>query len=175
MTFQSTACQWESRVMRAAQAAGAQVRPERPADHEVTAHLAGCAGCRDLFEVAETMARLAEVSQEEFATRRLPAAGQLWWKAQLMQRWEAEARATAPVDLMQRAEVVGGVLAGLALLVTLWPDVAKLQAPASTSQEWWITLARFAEPANFSSVIVGGVAVLGLLAFVTVRQLFTED
>lgn len=161
--------------MRAAQRAADAARPGAPAEAEVAAHLAGCVSCRELFDVAGAMTRLAEVSREEFATRRLPAAGQLWWKAQLMQRWEAEARATAPVDLMQRAEVIGGVLAGLALLITLWPDVEKLQGPVANGQEWWMTLARFAEPATFSSVIVGGVAVLGLLAFVTVRQLFTED
>lgn len=176
MTFHATPCRWEPRVMQAGARAGDG--GSAPPDAELAAHLATCAGCRDLFEVSGAMARLNTATLEEFESRRLPAPGQLWWKAQLMQRWDAEARATAPVDLMQRTEVAGGVLAGAALLWTFWPDVQKLQSAAvgtpSGQSDWWFTLARLVEPTTFTAVMAGGVAVLGLLAIVTLRELFAD-
>jgi uncharacterized membrane protein len=169
MTLQTTPCSWETQVIRAAQAAGAAAP-----DATVAAHLAGCSACRELFDVAGAMTRLAVVTQEEARAHRLPAAGQIWWKAQLMLRWEAEERATAPVDLMQRAEVIGGVLAGIALLVTLWPDMHRLDA-ASGAQTWWPALARLLEPSTFTSLLVAGAAIFSLVAFLSLHQLFAED
>jgi hypothetical protein len=179
MTLQTTPCSWETQVIRAAQASAARIGAGPSAttavpDASVAAHLAGCHACRELFDVAGSMTRLAAATQEEAYARTLPAAGQIWWKAQLMQRWEAEARATAPVDLMQRAEVVGGLLAGIALLVTLWPDMHRLDA-GSGAQTWWPALARLLEPSTFTSLLVACVALFSLVAFLSLHQLFAED
>lgn len=178
MTLQTTPCPWETQVIRAAQAGamqtGATQRGAAPADATVAAHLAGCPACRELFDVAGAMTRLATATQEEARARTLPAAGQIWWKAQLIQRWEAEARATAPVDLMQRAEVIGGLLAGIALLVTLWPDMNRLDGAAG-AQTWWPVLARLLEPSTFNSLLVIGVTLFSVVAFLSLHQLFAED
>lgn len=173
MTRQFIPCRWESQVIRAAQAAAGGH------DAALAAHLDNCASCRELFDVAGSMTHLAKVTQVEAAARALPASGQLWWKAQLIQRWEAEARATAPVDMMQRAEVIGGLLAGLALVLTLWPDLQRLEG-AGGAQQWlpllgWPALARMLEPSTLTSLMVGCAFLLCGVAFVTFRQLFAED
>jgi hypothetical protein len=41
---------------------------------------------------------------------------QIWWKAQLLRRWDAERRVTAPLDFMQPVEVAAG-LACVAFLI----------------------------------------------------------
>lgn len=34
---------------------------------------------------------------------------QLWWKAQLLRRWDAERRAVAPLEVMQPFEIAAGL------------------------------------------------------------------
>ena len=44
----------------------------------------------------------------------------LWWKAQLLRRWDAERRAQRPLDVMHPIEIAGGlVAAGLMLYWSL--------------------------------------------------------
>jgi hypothetical protein len=57
----------------------------------------------------------------------LPAAGatrdplQLWWKAQLLRRWDAERRAQLPLDVMQPLEIAAGLGAAAFLLYLSLP------------------------------------------------------
>jgi hypothetical protein len=45
---------------------------------------------------------------------------QLWWKAQLLRRWDAQRRAEAPLDVMQPIEIAAGLAcAGLLLYWSL--------------------------------------------------------
>jgi hypothetical protein len=54
---------------------------------------------------------------------RIPGAqdpARLWWKAQLLKKWEAERRAQMPLDVMHPIEIAGGlVAAGLMLYWSL--------------------------------------------------------
>jgi len=51
---------------------------------------------------------------------RIRDVSQLWCKAQLIQRWEAERRAQRPLDIMQPIEIAGGLVAtGLLLYWSL--------------------------------------------------------
>jgi hypothetical protein len=66
--------------------------------------------------IAAFMARVAQ----------LPRAGvsadpmQLWWKAQLLRRWDAERRAQLPLDLMHPIEIAAGLaVAGVLLYLAL--------------------------------------------------------
>ena len=47
-----------------------------------------------------------------------PDAMQLWWKAQLLRRWDAERRAQAPLDVMHPFEIAAGL--GTAALLLYW-------------------------------------------------------
>lgn len=64
--------------------------------------------------IAAFMSRVAELPTAVVT----PDPMQLWWKAQLLRRWDAERRAQVPLDLMQPIEIAAG-LAGAGLLLYL--------------------------------------------------------
>jgi predicted anti-sigma-YlaC factor YlaD len=107
--FSASGCAHEPEVVEAARLGH---RP--PA---VEAHLATCADCRELDRVVASLSRLAADTDALAERRRLPNAAQIWWKAQLARRWEAEAQAVAPLDMMQRLEIGVGIAAAIVLLV----------------------------------------------------------
>ena len=53
---------------------------------------------------------------------------QLWWKAQLLQRWDAQRRAEAPLDVVERIEIVAGLAAAAVLVVWVAPAVIRFVA-----------------------------------------------
>ncbi len=65
--------------------------------------------------VAAFMARVADLRIPDPGSR-LPAAAELWCKAKLLRQWEAERRAQWPLDIMQRVEIAGGLVAAGLLL-----------------------------------------------------------
>jgi hypothetical protein len=124
--------------------------------------------------VARFMTALAAETDALAAARQLPEPGQLWWKARLLQRWEAQTRATAPLDVMQRVEFGAGVIAAVVLFVMLWSELRGVESTARANQ-LWPALANLLAPGAFSSFIVGGLLLLGFLALFTIRQLLVED
>ena len=46
----------------------------------------------------------------------IPDSAQLWCKAKLLARWDAERRAQRPLDIMQPVEIAGGLVAAGVLL-----------------------------------------------------------
>ena len=52
----------------------------------------------------------------------------LWWRAQLVRRWDAERRAQAPLEVMERVEIVAGLVAAGLLLVWAIPTVGRILA-----------------------------------------------
>ena len=52
----------------------------------------------------------------------------LWWKAQLVKRWDAERHAHAPLDVIERVEIVAGLAAAAVLLVWAAPAVVRVIA-----------------------------------------------
>ena len=53
---------------------------------------------------------------------------QLWWKAQLLQRWDAQRRAQAPLDVVERIEIVAGLAAAAVLVVWAGPTLVRFVA-----------------------------------------------
>jgi hypothetical protein len=66
--------------------------------------------------VAAFMGRVAALP-----TGAVPDPMQLWWKAQLLRRWDAERQAELPLDLMQPIEIAGGLVAAAVLLYLSLP------------------------------------------------------
>ena len=66
--------------------------------------------------IAAFMTRVATLPAANPAGDRDPM--QLWWKAQLLRRWDAERRVHAPLDAMQPLELAAG-LGAAAFLVYL--------------------------------------------------------
>jgi hypothetical protein len=65
--------------------------------------------------VAAFMSRVADLRIPDPGSR-LPAAAELWCKAKLLARWEAERRAQRPLDIMLPIEIAGGLVAAGLLL-----------------------------------------------------------
>ena len=177
MTMLPSACAHEAAVERAA-------RGGTP-DAAIRAHLASCAACRETFEIVSFMTRFGADTEHEAADRDMPDPSRIWWRARLLQRWEAETRATAPLDIMQRVEVIGGLVAAIVLLITMWPEMrgglfggaaSQVTATAGPVAAWWPTISQvLAVPAGLTSLVVGGALLLGLMAVFTVHQLLLED
>jgi hypothetical protein len=50
----------------------------------------------------------------------LPDAQLLWWKAELLRRWDEERKAIAPIERAEPIAVSIGVIGALVLMLTLW-------------------------------------------------------
>jgi hypothetical protein len=100
--------------------------PER-CDADLRAHVASCAICTDLVEVA-----MALLDDHELAWRdaRVPPSGVVWWRAQLRAREDAARAAARPLAFIH----------GVAASVAVWLVVALVRAvpPAylSTWRAW---------------------------------------
>lgn len=155
------ACEYEGAVRSLARTGSA--------DAAVRDHLTRCETCRQTLAVAGFMLQLADAAA---APPRLPDPGMLWWKAQLLQRWDAQRQAAAPLETGQHVQVGVGVAGCAGLLVWLWPHL----------QRWGVELVTPSNvPALSSSVphtlvtllAVGGV-LLAATAVIAVKGLFTD-
>ncbi|HEY8551168.1 MAG TPA: hypothetical protein VIL35_14520 [Vicinamibacterales bacterium] len=138
------------------------------ADAAVEAHLVECGTCREVADTLRAMLRIAESTEALAERQRLPGAGQLWWKGQLARRWEAEERALAPLDMMQRLEVVIGAVAAVVLLVLLLRSLAGRALIPSTF-DLWSALAGVAGTTSFPLLL--GAALAAMTAALVVHRL----
>ena len=56
----------------------------------------------------------------------LPDPDVLWWKAQLLRRWDAERRATVPLAVMEPVQIVAGLATAALLLLWALPSLKHL-------------------------------------------------
>lgn len=108
-------CEREQEVLDAA-ATGRW--PDR-ADADLRTHVASCAICADLAEIAPLFVEDRDAAWEQAD---VPSASAVWWRAQLRARRDAAERATRPVVLVQRVALVyaGVALFGLGVLLGPW-------------------------------------------------------
>lgn len=78
-------------------------------------HVASCAVCADVVQVAEAM---TAIEHETLADTRLPSAGQVWWRSQVRARRDAAATAARPVLVAQAVGAAAAV--GLLAAVVSW-------------------------------------------------------
>ena len=145
-----------------------------PPDAALLTHLADCASCRETFEVTAFLSRVSADTDALAVGRDMPDPARIWWRARLLQRWDAESRATVPLDLMQRVEVIGGLIAAVVLLITMWPELRGVSQVTATPS-WWPAVSHMFAPSGVITLIVGGLLLLSLMAVFTVHQLLHED
>ena len=73
--------------------------------------------------IASFMARLARASVR---TGEVPSEHTLWWKAQLLRRWEAERKATLPLDVVEPVPIIAALATSALLLIWALPSVVRL-------------------------------------------------
>jgi hypothetical protein len=74
--------------------------------------------------IAAYMSRLATAGSRH--TPRLPTAEVLWVKAQMLERWEAERRVQAPLDVMEPFQIGAGLIAAGILLFWSLPALLRV-------------------------------------------------
>jgi hypothetical protein len=74
-------------------------------------------------DVAAYMSRLAHATNQ---AARLPTVDLLWVKAQMLERWEAERRAQAPLDVMEPFQIAAGLVAAGILLFWSLPALIRV-------------------------------------------------
>jgi len=99
------------------------------ADPYLQRHAAHCPTCRETLAVAAWMQELAGLTVMD---ARLPDPTYLWWKAELLRRWDAQQRAAAPIDLGERVQVGIALVGAVALLICLWRDASRLATSSSS-------------------------------------------
>jgi len=110
-----------------------------PTAEPLRAHVADCAVCAEVLLVAQYFARERDAAAGE---PHVPAAGLIWWKAQLRARREAVERATRPIAIAQAVTFTWVVLSLIGLLVWQWPAVARWLSGTGTSRlalRQWVT------------------------------------
>ncbi len=159
-------CAYESVVLQA------------PAGTELTAdaraHLAGCPRCQEALAAGAWMRRLADTAGE---TRDLPDASLLWWRAQLVQRWNREREATAAVEVVERVELLVGLVSLIALLV--WQGPRLWAFVRGTTHSWdALAVTRWAAAVDGSlalTLVPFVTALLAVATLVTVTRLMIAD
>src|SRR5262245_43427895 len=73
---------------------------------------------------------------------RLPDPAYLWWKAELLKRWDAQRTVTAPLEWGERAQVATGLVGAAILLILSAPHLPVLATialivTAAVAIGWW--------------------------------------
>ena len=131
-------------------------------------HLERCEACRQDAEIAAWMIAFAELPAEP---ARLPDPGMLWWKAQLLQRWDAQRRAAEPIETGQRFQVGVGAAACAALLYWLWPDVQAWAGRVSSAD---LTAFAPSSPGGLLTLAAIGGLLAAATALVAIRGMFAD-
>jgi hypothetical protein len=111
-------CEQEAAVLEAVESG----RWPQACDPELRAHVSQCSICADVLLVAQTLQRENQWARAEVA---LPAAGLVWWKAQMRAKREAAERAAEPIAMVEKAAGIFGVLSLIALTIWRWDLVTE--------------------------------------------------
>ena len=117
-------------------------------------------------ETARVTAWMRELAAIPVTEAPLPDPTYLWWKAELLRRWDAQQKATAPLEVGEQVQMGVGVVAAAGLLMWLWhslPDVATTATMTS------LTGASVTMGLGLTAVL------LAAMAAVMVRNVFRRD
>jgi len=89
-------------------------------DPELRAHVAQCEACGDVALAANALNSMRAVDQVE---ARIPDAGLMWWKAQLLSKRAAAERVTRPIRFVEHLSYACGILAVVGVCVWQWAAI----------------------------------------------------
>jgi hypothetical protein len=147
-----TGCEREQDVL---DAIAANRWPDRLSD-ELSAHVAGCAICRDLASVAHAFAEDCETAFEQ---AQLPSAGLVWWRAEIRARQQAVRAASRPITLVQVITGTCGIAVALGLLA--WTGLGAL---GMSTRDLWAVLANQPLLLPLFYLAIGALVILGSVA-----------
>jgi predicted anti-sigma-YlaC factor YlaD len=137
------------------------------------AHLASCASCREAVASVAWLREMADTSID--APRPLPEAGVIWWKAQLLRRWESERRAAAPIERMHWIEIAAGVASLGVFLVWQWSGLVNLFARLSPAKLAALSSSSASAGPSMLLLVLGATVALGATIFAGLHRMITHD
>jgi hypothetical protein len=84
-------------------------------------------------ETRMVTAWLKELSAVPVTEAPLPDPTYLWWKAELLRRWDAQQRVTKPIEVGEQVQMGVGLVAAAGLVVWLWRSLPDLVTTTPTS------------------------------------------
>jgi hypothetical protein len=102
-------------------------------DADLRAHVASCAICADLAEIAPLFAADRDAAWQEAD---VPSASAMWWRAQMRARREAAEKVARPMVLVQRAALAYAGVALFAMGVLLGPWIRAWARTVSGFVAW---------------------------------------
>ncbi len=124
------------------------------AGEDLRAHVAACALCADVVDVAGA---LLDDRNDEPGDARIPSSAVMWWRAQMRARQEAAREAARPITVAQVVASVAAITLTVAALVALSPwfggllggwvsgvrdaassDMAAIKAPSALLAGGWM-------------------------------------
>jgi len=131
-------------------------------------HVSQCASCREALAVVGWM---QQVAQEPVPAHTMPNPDVIWWKAQLLRRWEVERKVAAPIERMHKAEILTGAVGLVAFVVWQWSGLTRALSSVipALAANWTVRAAtgsQAAEPFSLGlilgSLFVGGMILAGV-------------
>ena len=96
-------------------------------DPSLRMHIAECRECQETLAVACSMQELAALPLNAAP---LPDADYLWWKARILQQWEAERAMARPIEIGEHVQIGIGAAGTVALLIWIWRELQPQAMPA---------------------------------------------
>jgi hypothetical protein len=121
---------------------------------------------RETEDIQLVAAWMKDLAAAPVSSAPLPDSNYLWWKAELLRRWDAQQKATEPIEVGEQVQMGIGLLAAAGLLVWLWrllPALLSTTAPTSLSSVSVVTALAF------TAVLVAATAAI------MVRNVFRQD
>lgn len=128
-TMNYALCEREKTILRSVS--------ENNFDADELSHIETCANCREAIRVARCLHMLATESASE--TPALPAAGLVRWKAQLIERQLAAARATQSISITQTIAPAVAVITLLGWFIWRWHLIAERWAGLKNEWQQFLT------------------------------------
>jgi len=93
------------------------------ANEELTQHAAACEICRDVVDVARLLSSDQERARYE---ARVPAAGQVWWRAAVRARLDAAHAVARPLTWLHGIAAACAVGVAVAVISMAWPSLREM-------------------------------------------------
>jgi hypothetical protein len=139
-------------------------------DPALREHVATCATCREALEAFDFMQTLAADVPD--VDHRLPDAGRIWWRAQLVRRWQTERRVARQLDRVYPVQAAIFAAAVVLAVLLSWPVVERWVA--RTELGGATLLAASLVPAGMLTSLIGGAVLVALVMVVMARDVLAE-
>jgi hypothetical protein len=130
--------------------------PER-CDERLVTHALACEICREVASITTLMQDEAERSRYE---TRVPASGQVWWRAAIRARLDSTQAATRPMTWLHGITAAAAIGVLLAVVSAAWPMVTPM------IDRGWTLAAGYFPSADVATAVANGLrlsAMLGLI------------